>query len=240
MKNKRNLYFIGIGPGDPELLTLKAVRLIKECDVLFFPAGRKLSEDSIAIKIVGDIVNLDEKRVNLLHFPMVKGADKIISAAEPSAKIIDNELSTGETGVFITIGCSTIYSTAGNLFASMNHMDIDIHFVPGVSSINAAAAAAGVPLVYSEDKFAVIPATYSMDKIESYIDMFETIVLMKAHSNMGMIGEMLNKKGLAESSYIVERATTSEEKLLRIPDLPSGYKPHYMSLVIINKKNKEI
>ncbi len=239
MKNKRNLYFIGIGPGDPELLTLKAVRLIQECDVLFFPAGKKSSDDSIAMKIVGDIIDLKKKRVHFLHFPMVKGADKIISAAEPSAEIIDNELAEGETGVFITVGCSTIYSTAGNLFVSMGNRDIDIHFIPGVSSINATASASGIPMVYSEEKLAVIPATYAIDNIETYIDIFETVVLMKAHSSIGPIRALLDKKGLSETSYIVERASTSEEKVFRISDIPQDYKPHYMSTVLIKKKYGE-
>ncbi|MBN1904207.1 MAG: precorrin-2 C(20)-methyltransferase [Deltaproteobacteria bacterium] len=235
MKNNRKLYFIGIGPGDPELLTLKAVRLIKGCDVLFFPAGKKSSEDSIAMKVIEGIVDLENKRVCFLHFPMVKGADKIIEAAEPSAQIIDNELAEGETGVFITIGCSTIYSTAGNMFASMKNRDIDIFFVPGVSSINATASSAGIPLVFSEEKLAVIPVAYSMDVIESAIEMFDTIVLMKVHTNMGKIREIIINKGLAESSYMVERATTSEEKVSCISGIPNDYKPHYMSSILIKK-----
>jgi precorrin-2/cobalt-factor-2 C20-methyltransferase len=239
MTKNRKLYFIGIGPGDPELLTLKAVRLIKECDVLFFPAGKKSSNDSIALKIIGDLIDLDKKRVHFLHFPMVKGADKIISAAEPSVGIIDEQLAEGETGVFITVGCSTVYSTAGNMFVSMKKRDMDIFFVPGVSSINATASAAGTPMIYSEEKLAVIPTTYSIDKIETYIDMFETLVLMKAHSSIGIIRELLDKKGLSETSFIVERATTEEEKVFRISDLPSDFKPHYMSTVLIKKKYGE-
>ncbi len=235
MRSNRRLYFIGIGPGDPELLTLKAVRLLKECDVLFFPAGKRSSDESIALKIIGRIIDLDKKRIHFLHFPMVKGADKIISAAEPCAKMIDSELSQDETGAFITIGCSTIYSTAGNMFASMIKRDIDIFFVPGVSSINATASSTGTPLVFSEEKLAVIPATYSMDMIESAIDMFETIVLMKAHTNIKIIRDILIKRGLSDSSYIVERATTEDEKVLRISDMPHDYKPHYMSSVLIKK-----
>lgn len=239
MNKKRELYFVGIGPGDPELLTLKAVRLIKECNVLFFPAGKKSSKDSIALKIIGDIIDIKKKRVHFLHFPMVKGADRIISAAEPSAEIIDKELSEGETGVFITVGCSTIYSTAGNLFVSMECRNINIHFIPGVSSINATASSAGIPMIYSEEKLAVIPTTYEMDSIETYIDMFETVVLMKAHSNIKGIKELLDKKGLQETSFIVERATTSEEKAFKISDLPADYMPHYMSTVLIKKKYGE-
>ena len=239
MKNNRNLYFIGIGPGDPELLTLKAVRLIKECDILFFPAGKKSSDDSIAMKIIGDIIDIDKKRISFLHFPMVKGADNIAYAAEPSAEIIDKELAEGETGVFITVGCSTIFSTAGNLFLSLKGKEMNIHFVPGISSINATASSAGFPLVYSEEKLAVLPATYSRDKIESCIDNFESVVLMKVHSSINLIKEMLDNKNLSETSYIVERATTDEEKVIRISDLPDGYKPHYMSTVIIKKNNGE-
>jgi precorrin-2/cobalt-factor-2 C20-methyltransferase len=239
MKKKRDLYFIGIGPGDPELLTLKAVRLIKECDVLFFPAGKKTKGDSIALKIVGDIIDIDKKQISFLHFPMVKGAEKIVSAAEPSAEVIDKELSEDKTGVFITVGCSTIYSTAGNLFVTLKNKDINIHFIPGISSINATASAAGFPLVYSEEKLAVLPATYSRDRIESCIDDFETVVLMKVHSSIEIIRELLDKKDFLNTSFLVERATTGEEKVLCMSDIPEGYKPHYMSSLLIKKKYGE-
>jgi precorrin-2/cobalt-factor-2 C20-methyltransferase len=232
-EDRRSLYLIGIGPGDPELLTLKSVRLIKSCDVLFVPVRKKASTESIALNIVKTVVDLRNKQIVFLHFPMVKGAQKMLSELTPAAGAIQKELSEGQSGVFITLGCSTIYSTAGNLFLALKEKHITMHFVPGVSSINGAAASSGRPLVFSEDKLAILSATYTMDQIESCMDGFESVVLMKAHSCMDAIIQLIAKKGLLKTSFIVERATTSEEKIHCMADIPAGYRPHYMSTVCI-------
>ncbi|MFH2043566.1 MAG: precorrin-2 C(20)-methyltransferase [Pseudomonadota bacterium] len=237
MKNEkqRNLYFVGLGPGDPELLTVKSIRLIKECDVLFVPVRKINSTESMALNIISDSIDLKNKRIVFLHFPMVKGAQNILDAMEPAAQSVQEQLKENESGVFITLGCSTIYSTAGNLFLVLCDKDISMHFVPGVSSISGSAASSGIPLVYSEEKLAILPATYSMDQIESCLDVFETVVLMKAHSSMDMILELVAKKGLLKSSFVVEKATSNEEKVRFMSDICAGYRPHYMSTVIIKK-----
>lgn len=237
MKNtkQRSLFFVGVGPGDPELLTLKSIRLIKSCDVLFVPVRKKESTRSLALNIVKQAVDLKDKRTVFLHFPMVKGARNMLSKLAPSVEAIQAELSEGESGVFITLGCSTVYSTGGNLFLALKDKPVDMRFVPGVSSINGAAASSGMPLVFSEEKLAVLPTTYSMDQIESCLDHFETVVLMKAHSCMDEIMRLIVQKGLLKASFMVEKATTDEEKIHCLADMPNEYKPHYMSTIIIRK-----
>jgi precorrin-2/cobalt-factor-2 C20-methyltransferase len=235
-ENKRNLFFIGVGPGDPELLTLKSIRLIKACNVLFVPVRKQNSTRSMALNIVNQAMDLKNKRIVFLHFPMVKGSQNMLSELAPAVETIQKELLEGETGVFITLGCSTIYSTAGNLFLALKDKHIPMHFVPGVSSINGAAASSGKPLVFSEEKLAILPTTYSMDRIESFINDFETVVLMKAHSCMDAIMQLIVQKGLLKTSFIVEKATTSEERIHCMADMPAGYRPHYMSTVFIKTK----
>ncbi len=232
-EKQRHLFFIGLGPGDPELLTMKSVRLIKTCDVLFVPVSKKTSTESMALNIIKESIDLENMRIVFLHFPMVKGAQKILAALAPAAEEVQKALFDGESGVFITLGCSTIYSTAGNLFLALQDTGIAMHFVPGVSSINGTAASSGIPLVFSEEKLAILPATYSMDQIESCMDDFETVVLMKAHSSMDKIMDLITQKGLLKTSVIVEKATTSEESVLCMADIPDGYRPHYMSTIII-------
>ena len=232
-EKQRTLFFVGLGPGDPELLTIKSVRLIRSCDVLFVPVHKKDSTESIALDIVKDNIDLKGKRIVSLHFPMVKGAQKILAASAPAAEAVQHELSECESGVFITLGCSTIYSTAGNLFLALQDRGIAMHFIPGVSSISGTAASSGKPLVFSEEKMAVLPATYSMAQMEFCMDAFETVVLMKAHSSMNVIIELLTRKGLLKTSYLVERATTSEEIVRCMADIPVGYRPHYMSTIVI-------
>jgi len=157
-KNKK-LYFVGIGPGDPELLTLKAMRLIKTSDVLFVPVRKKQGTESATLNIVRQAIDINsanqedetkkliEKKVRYLHFPMIKGSKKLEPAVSQAADEVNEFLKQGQTGVFITLGCSTIYSTAGNLFLAMKAADTEIIFVPGISAINGAAAASVLPLV---------------------------------------------------------------------------------------------
>jgi precorrin-2 C(20)-methyltransferase len=237
-KDERSLYFIGLGPGDPELLTLKSVRLIKSCDVLFVPVRKQNSTRSMALNIVNQAMDLKNKRIVFLHFPMVKGSQNMLSELAPAVETIQKELLEAEIGVFITLGCSTVYSTAGNLFLALKDKHIAMHFVPGVSSVNGVAASSGRPLVFSEEKLAILPATYTMDQIESFMDGFETVVLMKAHSSMDAIIQLIAKKGLLKTSLIVEKATTSEESIHCMADIPSGYRPHYMSTVFIKTSIK--
>ena len=235
INKQRNLYFVGVGPGDPDLLTLKAIQLIKTCDVLFVPVRKKGTTRSMALNVVKGAIDLESKKIVFLPFPMVKGADNILSKLAPALELVNQELHEGETGVFITLGCSTIYSTAANLFRLLQGKDIAMHFVPGVSAISGTAAAFDTPLVYSEEKLVVLPTTYAKDQIEHCIDAFDAVVLMKVHSSIDEISMLINKKGLLKSSFIVEKATTGEERMHSLDELPEGYRPHYMSTVIIRR-----
>ncbi|MFQ5646071.1 MAG: precorrin-2 C(20)-methyltransferase [bacterium] len=230
------LYMTGVGPGDPELLTLRAARLIREADILFVPVKKKESRRSLALEVVKKALDLQDKKIVFLYFPMVRGEANMRPYFEQAAREVKLAFRENKTGVFITIGCSTIYSTPGNLFKVLRGSGIRIRFVPGVSSINASAAAAGEPLVYSEDKLAVLPATYSVDELEETLNHFDRVVLMKAHSCLEKITEVIKRKGWEKYSYLIERASTETEKATPLSEIPEGYQPHYMSTVIIKRK----
>jgi len=234
-EKKCQLYFLGVGPGDPELLTLKTVRLIQNTETLFVPVRTKDATDSLALEIVKKEIDLRNKRIVYLHFPMVKGAKNMLKSLQPAVEIIEKELSLSHKGCFITLGCSTIYSTAGNLYVLLKEKEISMRFIPGVSAISATAAACGSPLVLSEEKLAILPVTYSVDQIEWYIDHFDVVVLMKVHSNLEIIRHIIEKKKLIHKSFIVERASFDEEIVTCLHALESGYKPNYMSTLLINK-----
>ena len=106
---KGKLYSVGVGPGDPELMTLKAVRLIKECDVLAIPQGD--SDVLVAKNIVEGIVDLSKKEQLLVYMPMVKDHDIISKAHQKGADDIIQYLDQGKNVVFITLGCPTVYAT---------------------------------------------------------------------------------------------------------------------------------
>ncbi len=235
MTKNKTIYFVGVGPGDPGLMTLKAVDLIKQCDVLFVPVRKKNTTTSLALNVVQKAVDVADKKIVYLPFPMVKGTEKIMSALAPAADMVRETLDKHPQGVFITLGCSTIYSTAGNLFLVLKDEDIVMHFVPGVSAISGSAADATSPLVFSEEKLVVLPTTYAMDQIESCLSDFDTVVLMKVHSSLDVIRTLIERKGLPRTSFIVEKATTHDAKIHSLASLPEDYRPHYMSTVVIRR-----
>ena len=237
--NQPILYFVGVGPGDPSLLTLKAVDLIKRCDVLLVPVRKQGATRSMALDVVKQAVDIQDKKIVFVPFPMVKGTEAILSASAPAVATVKEIMAQTHMGVFITLGCATIYSTAGNLFLALKESNMAVSFVPGISAINAAGAASGAPLVFSEENLVVLPATYAMDRIEACITQFDTIVLMKAHSNMDRIMTLVRKKGLENSAYVVEKASFEEEQFHWLADLPKDYNPHYMSTVIIKNPKEE-
>ncbi len=235
---RAKLFLVGVGPGDPDLVTIKAINIVRESDVLFVPVGKAGTEESIAREIISVHVDLSKKHVVALNFPMVRGSRNIAEKIEPAAATVVREVRTHGTGALITIGCPTIYSTACNLARLLDGIDIAVEIVPGVSSINAAAASTGRAIVYSEDKLAVIPAVYAIDDAEFFIARFETVVMMKIHSSLPTIMKLLSRHDLLESSFLVENASARHQKITPLADLPTNYAAGYMSTIIVHTKRE--
>ncbi len=234
------LYVVGVGPGDPELLTLKAARILREAPCICVPKGRE-EGSSLALSIAKGIVDLDGKEIIEAHFPMRKtrGAG---NGAELEAKwrrtveTVLERLNTGTDVAFITIGDPTIYSTFFYLYDRLleHNPALVIEIVPGVSSINASAARAKVSLGLADEKIGVIPATYAED-LKRYLDAFDTLVLMKVHKVFNEVLKVLEEEGLARNSVYVVRAGMSDEKIFRdIRDVKEE-DLNYFSLMIVRK-----
>lgn len=230
------LIAVGVGPGDPELLTLKGARLIREADVVVTPIGDR-SESSIAHGIIRDLV--DPKRQQLLTqvYPMKKDPAEMEDSWQSSAAEVAQLVRAGKTLVFITIGDPLLYSTFLYLYRILraDYPDIAIELVPGISSIFAAAAAAGVPLGLAADRIAVLPATFEEEKLRQTLIDFDTVVLMKVHRVFDRVYELLLELGLENHGVWVRRVGSSEEEV--VTDLASlvGQQLDYLSLLIVRK-----
>jgi len=231
---KGKLYAVGIGPGDPELMTLKAVRVIKAADVLCVPRGRQTGE-SMAMGVVEQAVPLDGKKVMVVHFPMVKGSQR--GALRPAAKDVLEALGQGKDIAFITLGDPVLYSTFFHLYDAIFALDahVDVEIVPGVSSVTTSAARAGLSLALSGEKVAVLPASYVGD-IEEALRGFDTVVLMKVHRVIGEVKEKLNGMGLLSRAVYVARAGLPGELVKPLAGVGEG-DLDYFSTVIVRKKN---
>ena len=230
--NKGTLYAVGIGPGDPELLTLKAARLIREHDLILVPKGKEDGE-SLALSIVRGAVPLDGKEVREIHFPMKKGSQRDILL--PEARKLLSDMDAGRTAVFITLGDPVLYSTFFHFLDALESLDKDVvvELVPGVTSVTAAGAAAGVALALSSDKVAILPATYK-EGLKRALEEFDTVVLMKTHRVMDDVRAMLKEMDLMGRAWYVARAGQPEEVVKPLSKVSEG-DLDYFSIVIVKK-----
>ncbi len=228
--DKGTLYAVGIGPGDPELLTLKAVRLIRDNDLILVPKGREDGE-SLALSIVRQAVDLGGKEVREIHFPMKKGSVRDVLKAE--AEQLLSELAEGRDAVFITLGDPVLYSTFFHLMDAVSSIDKDVGvvLVPGVSSVMAAGAAAGQALALASDRVAILPATYRQG-LRRALEEFDTVVLMKTHRVMDEVRGLLRDMGLMERAWYVARVGLSGEVVKPLSELNDD-ELDYFSIVIV-------
>lgn len=175
------LYVIGVGPGDPELLTIKGMRILNETSCVCVPKGRE-EGSSLALSIVKQIVNLEGKEIIEAHFPMKKTRNsdhgsELDPKWDETVKAVSSRLNKGIDMAFITIGDPTIYSTFFYLYDRLleANPDLRVEIIPGVSSINASAARATISLGLADEKIALLPATY-LGNLREIFGTFDTIV----------------------------------------------------------------
>jgi len=251
------LYVVGIGPGDPELMTVKAMRILREVPCIFVPKGRE-DGSSLALSIVQKMLVLEGKEIIEAYFPMMKtmrntpidelqgqaprgikstDSDELNEKWSETVETVLNRLEGGRDAAFITIGDPAIYSTFFYLNDSLleRKPSLTIKIVPGISSINAAAALAGLSLGLGNDKIAILPANY-LDSLQETLEKFDTVVLMKVGKVFGTVKETLTRMNLADAATYVARAGMEGELIrkdiyqVRAEDL------NYFSLVIVRKR----
>ncbi|MBT0663900.1 precorrin-2 C(20)-methyltransferase [Geobacter pelophilus] len=231
------IYAVGVGPGDPELITRKAERLIREADVICTPTGRD-DAASYALSIVEPLLDRSRQQVLTQVFPMRKVQDGLDEFWTRSAAEVAEHVRAGRTVVFITIGDPLLYSTFLYLYRVLraDYPDIPVEIVPGISSINAAAAAAGVPLGMAGDRIAVLPAVYEDEELQRTLQEFDTIVLLKVHKVFDRVYAMLCRNGMEKGAVFVRRVGSDQEEV--VFDLGSlvGKELDYLSMMIVCKR----
>ena len=226
------LYGIGIGPGDPELLTLKAVRLIRECGVIAVP-GRD-PRQSVAYRIaVQAVPEREEQEVFAVEMPMVKDPEILNASFQAAAAALEEKLREGRDVAFLTLGDVTIYSTYLYLYRRLEEKGYRTVMVNGIPSFCAAAARLNMGLAERAEELHIIPATY---QVEGSLSFPGTKVLMKAGKQMERVKASLKEAGLAVS--MVENCGMEGERVYRSLEEIGGESGYY-SLIIAKEGQHE-
>lgn len=228
------VYAVGVGPGDPELLTRKAERILRSVDVILAPVSNP-SESSVALSTINYLIDENRQKIIIHQFPMTSDKSRLIPAWQEAANIIVSHAEAGRSVAFITIGDPLFYSTFIYLLRILREhsSQIDVEIIPGISSINAAAAEAAVSLVESEEKIAIIPATAGIAEIAVALAHFETVVLLKVKPIYSDIIQLLRQTGRVNSTIFVERVGTPRQIVLTDFTQIASHSPDYLSLLII-------
>lgn len=219
------LYGVGVGPGDPELMTLKAVRLIRENEVIALPGP--VPEETVAYRIaVQAVPELAEKILLPAAMPMIMDREKIRENHKKAADLIEPYLKSGKNVVFLTLGDSTIYSTFHYVEEILADRGFDTELVSGIPSFCAAAARANIPLAKWNEPLHILPAIH---RTEQVLDQPGNYILMKSGSKMAQIKERLRESG--REVTMVENCGMPDEKIYQnIDDIPDD--AGYYSLII--------
>lgn len=223
---KGKLYGVGVGPGDPELLTLKAARLIKECDIIAIPVKEK--EKCFAFNIAaGALPGIAEKDILSIDMPMTRDMNIRQKAYEIGAELLCKKLDEGKNIVFLTIGDPTVYSTYFYLHKRVTASGYETGIVPGVTSFCAAAAVLKTSLCEDNQQLHIIPGIYEP---ESALDYPGVKVLMK--NNIPATLKAARKRGI--NIQMVENCGAADQRIYRSTDeIPPD--AGYYSLMIIKE-----
>ena len=209
------IYAVGVGPGDPELLTRKAERIIRQTPVICTPTGQA-DAASYALSIVEELLDRSRQEIIVQLFPMTKDEEALRGFWEAAAAEVLAKIDAGLDIAFITIGDPLLYSTFLYLYRIFreHRPDVPIEIVPGISSINAAAAAAGIPLGMAGGRIAILPATYADDELRRTLKDFDTVVLLKVSRVFDRVYAMLCDLGLEENAAFIRRVGSDQEEIV--------------------------
>lgn len=227
-----HFYAVGVGPGSPDLLTLRALRIVESVDVIVAPRS-ELSSESLALQVVRDVPG--HREVLEQVYPMERNEEKTEASWRAVADVVAERCREGQSVAHLTIGDPLIYSTACYLLSELfDRLSKDrIHIVPGISAFQAAAALAGSLLTLQDDRLTLLPATH-LDEVEHALDHSETVVIYKIGARLREVAGLLRRRNLAGQSFLVCYAEQGEKEriIAGLDELPEG-RLGYMSTVIV-------
>ncbi len=233
-------YIIGTGPGDPELITVKGLRTMENCATLVAPKA-KVNGDSTALGIVKGLMDLDNKKVIEVCFPMHKvengkGTQEVEAAWREAAQLILDHLKDGDVA-FPTLGDPAVYSTGFYVYATLKEMapDMEIKIIPGITAMSCCSAIGNQPLCLGGEILTVVPATFDDQRLGQILTSCDSVVLMKVHNVMDRLVALLDELDLLDRAVCYEQCGMAGQKVHTNLRAAANSDLHYFSTIIIRK-----
>jgi precorrin-2/cobalt-factor-2 C20-methyltransferase len=230
-----HLYGIGVGPGDPELLTVKAARILKQVDLILAASSTK-NEESLALNIARPHLR-PEAEIIRLGFPMTRSEHTLRTAWEENARLVLSQLQKGRDAAFLTLGDPLLYSTFAYLLRTLRGLAPDqaVTVVPGITSFQAAAAATETVLAESGENLLILPGIREARSLRRSVEGADNAVILKAYTNFRAIRKEL-RTFPAESRCIFASKVGMEGELIARSLDQAPDNPTYLSLLLLTKK----
>jgi precorrin-2/cobalt-factor-2 C20-methyltransferase len=229
------LYGIGVGPGDPDLMPLKSVNILKRVAVIFAASSNK-NNHSQAVKIAGPHIP-DSSDVRLLPFPMTKVRSEKEACWKAHARTIIAELEKGYDVAFLTLGDSMTYATYGYVLKYVLAMapDAPVVTIPGITAYQAAAARVNRPLVEGEESLLILSGVEGGNHLRAFSETIDNVVFMKAYRNAADITDALEENHMLGQSVAVANCGMADEEVIENVETLRRRKPGYWTLILSKK-----
>ncbi len=226
------LYGLGVGPGDPELITLKALRILTSCPVIAYPAPDKGA--SMARAIAEPHLPGGQEEI-VIRMPLYGGRAPMEAAYDRAATEVAGHLDAGRDVASLCEGDPFFYGSFMYLFGRLapTHR---VEVVPGVSSLLAGPAALGAPLACRDDTLLVVPATLPEDALRARLDGVDAAVIIKLGRHLDKVRRLLDGLGLSANAHYIEHATMADQRIATLAD--AGPRAPYFSMVIVHRRGE--
>jgi precorrin-2/cobalt-factor-2 C20-methyltransferase len=231
------LYGIGVGPGDPDLITLKALKVLQRVPHIFASCSTR-NNYSLALNIIRS--HLNGAGLEHLPFPMTKDPEVLREAWEQNARRVLAVLAGGHDAAFVTLGDPLTYSTFGYLLKTLKRLDPGVRIVtiPGITSYNAAAALTHIPLTEGEESCYLVSGALGAERLREVIDNSDNIVLLKTYRHFDDIYQALEELDLLDRATCISRCGLEGETVVEDLRALKGQTLPYLSMIIIKKRGK--
>ena len=231
------LYAIGVGPGSPDLLTVRAAEILRRVPIVFAPLSA-MGTTSRALEVGGPYLDPSRQQIVELSFPMEKEQDELEEDWEEAAGQIAEHLAPDKEGAYIAIGDISLYATFAYVqrLLARDYPQLQIEIVPGIPSFSGVAALLGSPYATADDRIAILPATFGRDNLRQVFRDFETIILMKVNRVLEEVIDALEAEGLADQAVFVTKCGMPDQEVVTdLRSLRFAPRPSYFSIIMVGK-----